>query len=294
MIQLFENMCHWHDTMTNSALGKLRPQQSCGHTVDHCVIHHINLICLQKLGKKTLSLPLCPKSVQSWYCPYNALWEWQKCTPLFQHATFSPSWSQDTQALYCHVDAVIRNWIVSVPLRFCRIAGGFLVYYSANQSTQTLWYFHDTDFGRETVGYIILIYCPLGLPNCTARIRTAQRAAAIHSQGHCVSFKPQNLDSDKWGTSGRLRKYRLKRCPGDGRGEDDGEGEEGVKSWWDSLYVDFIRMTVRRIKAFSWSVPDKLGLCEGSSDNELRRKSHRRQSTWNIVRFSVDNPVSHR
>lgn len=25
------------------------------------------------------------------------------------------------------------------------------MYYSTNQSTHTLWYFHDTDFGKETI-----------------------------------------------------------------------------------------------------------------------------------------------
>lgn len=69
---------------------------------------------------------------------------------------------------------------------------------------------------------------------------------------HRCTFNPWDWGCDEWRLLRRLSEYRLKHWSGDGGGG-RGVAEAG----------DFIRMTARRKRGLAWSVPDKLGLCEG-------------------------------
>lgn len=69
-------------------------------------------------------------SVQHHTGPLPSLLAVQECEeePTL-HAASNPSWSRHVAAQRCHVDAVIRNWIVFfVPPRFRRIAGGCFIF----------------------------------------------------------------------------------------------------------------------------------------------------------------------
>lgn len=90
---------------------------------------------------------------------------------------------QDTHTLYRHADAVIRNWIVLVPQRFCRITGDYFTYKIEHRDTVV--------FPRHSIwnnGFvkIILIYCPPCRPLRLHWFET-HKAPQWDSQGHCVN-----------------------------------------------------------------------------------------------------------